>query len=108
MLPGGMCVLGIFVVGPGDVFGDNKAVSKIRTVIHHTTKKLATNNFFHGNSQNSEKLALHLSSTTKRYKLILFITKFLDFICIFKPSRHTINDIFMKLYQFSNYENNII
>ncbi|KAJ9574644.1 hypothetical protein L9F63_008176 [Diploptera punctata] len=67
MLPGGMCVLGIFVVGPGDVFGDNKAVSRLRAVLHHIKKKLSTNNFLYGNSQSSEKLALHLCSTTKRY-----------------------------------------
>lgn len=66
MLPGGMWVLGIFTVGPGDVFGDAKAVSKLRTVLHYIKKNLSNKFFLHGNSPSSEKLALHLCSTTQR------------------------------------------
>jgi hypothetical protein len=66
MLPGGMWVLGIFIVGPGDVFGDAKAVSKLRAVLQHIKKNLSHNCFLHGNSPSSEKLALHLCSTTQR------------------------------------------
>lgn len=66
MLPGGMWVLGIFIVGPGNVFGDAKAVSKLRTVLHCIKKNLSSKSFLHGNSPSSEKLALHLCSTTQR------------------------------------------
>lgn len=69
MLPGGMWVLGVFVVGPRDVFGDAKAVSRLRTVLHHIKKSLSSNSFFHGDSPSTEKLVLHLCSTTQRYCL---------------------------------------
>jgi len=66
MLPGGMWVLGLFIVGPGDVFGDQKAVSRLRAVLHHIKKNLSNNCFLHGNSPSSDKLVLHLCSTTQR------------------------------------------
>ncbi|PNF15033.1 odr-4-like protein [Cryptotermes secundus] len=74
MLPGGMWVLGIFIVGPGDVFQDAKAVSKLRTVLHCIKKNLSNKFFLHGNSPSSEKLALHLCSTTQRYTCKSFDT----------------------------------
>ncbi|PSN52959.1 hypothetical protein C0J52_03625 [Blattella germanica] len=74
MLPGGMWVLGIFIVGPGDLFGDAKAVSRIRAVLHHIKKNLSSNAFLHGNSSSPEKLALHLCSTTQRYTCRSFDT----------------------------------
>ncbi|XP_021934616.1 protein odr-4 homolog [Zootermopsis nevadensis] len=67
MLPGGMWVLGIFVVGPGDVFGDPKAVYKLRAVLLHIKKNLSTSRYLHGDSPSTEKLVLNLCSTTKRY-----------------------------------------
>lgn len=33
MLPGGMFVLGVFIVGPKDVFADTAAVQKLKTLI---------------------------------------------------------------------------
>jgi hypothetical protein len=69
MLPGGMWVLGIFTVGPGDVFGEPKAVSKLRAVLHHIKNNLSSNCFLHGDSPSTEKLALHLCSNTQRYSL---------------------------------------
>ncbi|XP_069669033.1 protein odr-4 homolog [Periplaneta americana] len=67
MLPGGMWVLGIFIVGPGDVFADPKSVSRLRAVLLHIKKNVSSNPFLQGNCPNSEKLALHLCSTTQRY-----------------------------------------
>ncbi|GFG31428.1 hypothetical protein Cfor_09276 [Coptotermes formosanus] len=78
MLPGGMWVLGIFIVGPGDVFGDPKAVSRLRAVLQHIKKNLANNCFLHGNSPSSDKLALHLCSTTQRYTCKSFDTNNLN------------------------------
>ncbi|GLH09052.1 Protein odr-4 homolog [Gryllus bimaculatus] len=67
MLPGGMFVLGIFVVGPGDIFADSSSVSKLRSVLLRIKKVLLSNKFLHGDSPCAEKLVLHLCSTTQRY-----------------------------------------
>lgn len=67
MLPGGIFVLGMFVVGPGDVFAESASLSRMRAVLSRIKKVLLTNKFLHGNSPSSEKLVLHLCSTTQRY-----------------------------------------
>lgn len=63
MLPGGMWVLGIFIVGPGDCLNDNSCVPKIRTVLTAIHKNLASNVHLYGNS-NQEHLILSFNSNT--------------------------------------------
>ncbi|XP_067000266.2 protein odr-4 homolog [Anabrus simplex] len=67
MLPGGMFVLGIFVVGPGDVFATDGSVARLCTILARIKKTLSSSRFLYGNSPSSEKLVLHLSSKTHRF-----------------------------------------
>ncbi|OXU21526.1 hypothetical protein TSAR_005674 [Trichomalopsis sarcophagae] len=66
MLPGGMWVLGIFVVGPGDCLSDSSCAQKLRSVLSAIHKNLASNIYLHGNS-NHENLVLSFNSITKQY-----------------------------------------
>jgi len=66
MLPGGMWVLGIFVVSPGDFFSDTSNVQKLRTVLLAIHKNLASNVHLYGNSS-YENLVLSFNSSTKQY-----------------------------------------
>ncbi|XP_058794467.1 protein odr-4 homolog [Phymastichus coffea] len=66
MLPGGMWVLGIFIVGPGDCFNDSNCISKIRSVLTAIQRNLASNVYLYGNS-NQENLILSYNSSTDQY-----------------------------------------
>jgi len=66
MLPGGVWVLGLFVTGPGDVFADSPAQSKLASLLHGLTKALSKHHNLHGNSPSSEKLCIHLVSGTNK------------------------------------------
>lgn len=67
MLPGGMWVLGMFIVGPGDVFAETTSLAKLNSVLININKHLNNNRYFCGNSPSSEKLLLHLSTDTQRH-----------------------------------------
>lgn len=67
MLPGGMWVLGVFVVGPGDVFAETTSLAKLNSILININKHLNNNRFFCGNSGNTEKLLLHVSTDTQRH-----------------------------------------
>ncbi|RZF41642.1 hypothetical protein LSTR_LSTR008077 [Laodelphax striatellus] len=67
MLPGGMWVLGIFTIGPGDLFNEALAPSKLKSVLTKLTKCLSVDNYKYGNSPSTEKLAFHLNSDSKKY-----------------------------------------
>lgn len=66
MLPGGMWVLGIFIVGPGDLFSDVSLQSKLISLLSYMYKCLSRNPYLYGNSPATEKLILHLSTDTKK------------------------------------------
>lgn len=62
MLPGGMYVLGIFIVSQDDLLVPFSP--KIKSILNKMHKQLGINNFLHGNPDNSEKLVINLSSKT--------------------------------------------
>ena len=66
MLPGGMQVLGIFIVGPEDTINNNTYVQKFRSVLTAIQKNLSQNKYLCGNS-NDENLILCLNSITQKY-----------------------------------------
>ncbi|XP_012261309.2 protein odr-4 homolog [Athalia rosae] len=65
MLPGGMWVLGIFVVGPDDILSDSNSIIRLRSVIVAIYKHLALNKFLYGNTD-QENLILHFNSLTEK------------------------------------------
>lgn len=65
MLPGGMWVLGIFVVGPGDCLGDNNCVQKLKLTLTSVYKNLTSNEYLYGNCK-SENLIFSFNSLTKQ------------------------------------------
>ncbi|XP_054262969.1 protein odr-4 homolog [Macrosteles quadrilineatus] len=67
MLPGGMWVLGIFITGPGDVFSDTAAQSKVVSMLQGLTRALSKKTKHFGNSPSSEKLCLHLIGGTNKF-----------------------------------------
>lgn len=64
MLPGGMHVLGVFVVSDEEIL--NPFNSKLRTLLTKVNKTLGNQNYLFGNC-GSEKLIFHYSGKTKRY-----------------------------------------
>lgn len=64
MLPGGMFVLGIFIVSPEDLLSQfNSKIKGILTTVH---KQLEDNSYLYGN-ENSEKLVLNYCTKTEKY-----------------------------------------
>lgn len=57
MLPGGMYVLGIFIISQEDVLTPLSA--KIKSILLHITKQLGNNVYLNGNAMTSEKLVLN-------------------------------------------------
>ncbi|KAL6267101.1 hypothetical protein P5V15_000180 [Pogonomyrmex californicus] len=67
MLPGGMWVLGIFIVGPEDTLDNTSNVQKLKSVLGAIHKTLSWNNkYLCGNNQD-EKLILSFNSITQKY-----------------------------------------
>ncbi|XP_017876659.1 protein odr-4 homolog [Ceratina calcarata] len=66
MLPGGMRVLGTFVVGPEDAINDSTNAHKFRSVLVAMHKNLSHNKYLCGNN-NEEHLILNLNSITQKY-----------------------------------------
>ncbi|XP_017760442.1 PREDICTED: protein odr-4 homolog [Eufriesea mexicana] len=66
MLPGGMRVLGTFIVGPEDIINDNSSVQKLKSVLTTMHKYLSHNKYLYGNN-NEEHLILSLNSITQKY-----------------------------------------
>uniref|UniRef100_A0A1B6CVJ3 Protein odr-4 homolog n=1 Tax=Clastoptera arizonana TaxID=38151 RepID=A0A1B6CVJ3_9HEMI len=67
MLPGGMWVLGLFIIGPGDIFSDQSCHSKLNSILFSINKHLSSNPHLYGNGPSSEKLIFHLSSSSQKY-----------------------------------------
>ncbi|XP_076662153.1 protein odr-4 homolog isoform X1 [Halictus rubicundus] len=65
MLPGGMRVLGIFIVGPDDTVNDNANIQKIRSILMAIHKNLSQNKYLYGN--NEEQLILNLNNISQKY-----------------------------------------
>ena len=66
MLPGGMRVLGTFIVGPQDIINDNTNIQKLRSILAAIYKNLSHNTFLCGN-KNEEHLVLSFNSVTQKY-----------------------------------------
>ncbi|XP_014210147.1 protein odr-4 homolog [Copidosoma floridanum] len=66
MLPGGMQILGIFIVSPDNCFSENSCIQKLRSVLSGIHKTLALNDYLFGNS-NHEHLILNFNTSTKQY-----------------------------------------
>lgn len=67
MLPGGMWVLGVFIVGPEDTLDNTSNVQKVKSVLSEIHKTLSWNNkHLYGNNQD-EKLILSFNSITQKY-----------------------------------------
>lgn len=65
MLPGGMYVLGIFIVSKEDVL--TPLVPKIKSILHQITKQLGSNLYLYGNAMGSEKLVLNYCIGTESF-----------------------------------------
>ncbi|XP_033343440.1 protein odr-4 homolog [Bombus vosnesenskii] len=66
MLPGGMRVLGTFIVGPEDISHNNNNVQKLKSVLTTMQKNLSCNKYLCGDN-NEEHLILYLNSVTQKY-----------------------------------------
>lgn len=67
MLPGGMWVLGVFIVGPEDILDNTNNVQKLKSVLSTIHKTLSWNNkHLCGNNQD-EKLILSYNSVSQKY-----------------------------------------
>ncbi|XP_034234518.1 protein odr-4 homolog [Thrips palmi] len=60
MLPGGMWVLGLFLIGQNDPFESQQNASRLRSILRHVRTELQKNSLY-GDSPSSEKLILHLN-----------------------------------------------
>ncbi|XP_063701968.1 protein odr-4 homolog [Culicoides brevitarsis] len=70
MLPGGMFILGVFVVGPKDVFSDNAGVQKLKSLIVNLQHTIKGNKVLLGDSDSfddGEKLVLWYSSSNNSF-----------------------------------------
>lgn len=65
MLPGGMYVLGLFVVSQEDIL--TPFSNKLKSILNQVHKQLSGNNYIHGNPTCSEKLILNYCSKTNVY-----------------------------------------
>lgn len=67
LLPGGMWVLGVFIIGPGDIFSEPSSQTKLISILSYLFKCLGRNPYMYGNGPASEKLIFYLSTDTKKY-----------------------------------------
>lgn len=65
MLPGGMYILGIFVVSQEDVLAP--VSPKIKSILLQINKQLSTNPYLYGNPNNTEKLILNYCIKTESF-----------------------------------------
>lgn len=64
MLPGGMCIVGIFIAGPDDTLDNNTNVNKFKSILTSIHKDLLSNKYLYGNSQ--QYFILTYNSKTQR------------------------------------------
>lgn len=65
MLPGGMWVIGIFIVAPIDCLTNNDSIKRLKLIITAIHKNLEADPYLYGNNRH-EKLILAYNSQTKR------------------------------------------
>lgn len=65
MLPGGMYVLGIFIVAAEDIL--LPFATKIKSILSQVNKQLSANPYLYGNTKNTEKLVLCYNSSTQSF-----------------------------------------
>ncbi|KAJ8871668.1 hypothetical protein PR048_027995 [Dryococelus australis] len=75
MLPGGMWVLGTFVVGPGDVLADPVAAGQLLAVHRGLRAELARNRYLHGGCPGAMTLIVHLCTDTDELSAGRFVGK---------------------------------
>jgi hypothetical protein len=66
MLPGGMWVLGLYVVGPGDLFSDKTALNKISSILPFIYKSSKSNPHMRGNTPNNQLVVFNFCSLSKK------------------------------------------
>ncbi|XP_011303710.1 protein odr-4 homolog [Fopius arisanus] len=74
MLPGGMWVLGIFVVGPSDCFSDSSDTQQLKSIISSLHKNFESSPYLYGNNPR-ESLILTFNSLTKKFSCKSFDVK---------------------------------
>lgn len=67
MLPGGMWVLGVFIVGPEDTLDNTNNVQKLKSVLSAIYKTLSWNNKHLCGNNHDEKIILSFNSITQKY-----------------------------------------
>lgn len=65
MLPGGMHVLGIFVVSKEDLL--NPFAAKFRSILNTINKTLSSNHYLYGNPDSPDKIVLNYLTTTSSF-----------------------------------------
>lgn len=65
MLPGGMYILGIFIVSQEDVL--TPVSSKVKSILLQINKQLSANPYLYGSPDNAEKLVLNYSIRTESF-----------------------------------------
>ncbi|XP_066586550.1 protein odr-4 homolog [Prorops nasuta] len=65
MLPGGMYILGIFIVGPQDINNDNSNLEKLKLLLVAIERNISYNKYLYG-SNNEEQLILGFNSNTQK------------------------------------------
>ncbi|XP_074103502.1 protein odr-4 homolog [Cotesia typhae] len=66
MLPGGMWVLGIFIVGPDDCLNNNDSTQRLRSIVTAIHQNLEFDQYLYGNNP-YDNIVLAFNSITKRF-----------------------------------------
>lgn len=82
MLPGGMWVLGVFIVGPEDILDNSNNVQRLILILDAIHKTLSWNNKHLYGHNLDEKLILNFNSVTQKYVVFLTLTFAGDFFII--------------------------
>ncbi|XP_071858312.1 protein odr-4 homolog isoform X2 [Bombus fervidus] len=100
MLPGGIHVLGIFIVGPKDILHNNNNIQKLKFILTTMQKSLSCNKYL-CEDNNEEHLILNLNSVTQKYtcKSIEIHNE------ILKPVDWNFQDKATKWHQFETFVN---
>lgn len=65
-LSGGMYVLGVFIVGPKDIFADKLNLQKVRSLINTIHSISKSNIYIFGSNQPKNLIVLYFSSQSKK------------------------------------------
>lgn len=67
MLPGGLWVLGFYIVSPGDIFADKNTITKLKTLSQAIYNCNKGNEYLFGRDPSEEMLILSYCSLSKKY-----------------------------------------